>query len=650
MRIPLTRVYRAFPELDRFSDDQCSRFVRAACKRGWRRHVHRALLVILTPISVLCTLLVLGMALEALADALGRSFEYSTTYDVLLFSVLAAGFLPVFGAMLIRDRLLLRRIRSVLRARCTCPACRYSLLGIVVAENNVVTCPECGIEVEADPSLNELTTDDQGRARFTPTESVKTRRFWTQRRLRLLKRVALALAALLFIVLPLGWGGYEVFLHRQAAAARAERPGVQGILEFVEAHQPPGTLPTDANAWDAFDEAHYLRSQIDAEIISQLKFQNAGGPDVYPAFWLIYDEGDLDASPDMLAYDMLCKALAEESLLAYQEQGLYDAIDAITPHRRAVRGISGPSSQPLLFSLLPSLSEARVLARLNAARMHIAHQQNDLDGFISAFESILALARICRSQPTPVQSHAAAGMENLAYIRLRDYLAQHPSPEWLDAIDAAIKRQSESPPRDYPFRGRALMTIDAIAWTFSEPTRARFGRFSQGLGTFSGSFGLSLSTEGRLATYATNRAACDEFFEQVAQAALLEPYKRGPLPIADGNLLLTDLLYPEVRYSLQTLDTLEAHRRATTTMLALERYYLAKTTYPDTLAALVPEYLPTLPLDPWTGNPLVYRPLDAQHQTSYRLYSVGPDATDDGGDGGTSRNGGRDIVFSRRSE
>jgi hypothetical protein len=48
---------------------------------------------------------------------------------------------------------------------------------------------------------------------------------------------------------------------------------------------------------------------------------------------------------------------------------------------------------------------------------------------------------------------------------------------------------------------------------------------------------------------------------------------------------------------------------------------------PATLKELVPPYLQRVPLDPFTGRPLIYRP----QATNWLLYSVGVDGVDDGG-------------------
>jgi hypothetical protein len=48
---------------------------------------------------------------------------------------------------------------------------------------------------------------------------------------------------------------------------------------------------------------------------------------------------------------------------------------------------------------------------------------------------------------------------------------------------------------------------------------------------------------------------------------------------------------------------------------------------PETLAELVPQWLPSLPTDPFTGRPFEYR----RQGRNWLLYSLGPDRVDDGG-------------------
>ena len=68
--------------------------------------------------------------------------------------------------------------------------------------------------------------------------------------------------------------------------------------------------------------------------------------------------------------------------------------------------------------------------------------------------------------------------------------------------------------------------------------------------------------------------------------------------------------------------------RLALTACALERHYLARGVYPDSLTALVPTYLSAVPLDVIDGAPLRYRRND---DGTFNLYSIALDGDDDNG-------------------
>jgi hypothetical protein len=57
-------------------------------------------------------------------------------------------------------------------------------------------------------------------------------------------------------------------------------------------------------------------------------------------------------------------------------------------------------------------------------------------------------------------------------------------------------------------------------------------------------------------------------------------------------------------------------------------YRMEHGAYPESLAELVPDYMPEQPLDPWTGDPMIYR---RQPDGSFVVYATGPNRGDDGG-------------------
>ena len=70
---------------------------------------------------------------------------------------------------------------------------------------------------------------------------------------------------------------------------------------------------------------------------------------------------------------------------------------------------------------------------------------------------------------------------------------------------------------------------------------------------------------------------------------------------------------------------LDASRRLVLTDLAVRLYRLEHGDLPASLSDLVPSILKSVPIDPYSGNPLIYRNLGQ----TYQLYSVGPDGDDD---------------------
>jgi hypothetical protein len=76
-------------------------------------------------------------------------------------------------------------------------------------------------------------------------------------------------------------------------------------------------------------------------------------------------------------------------------------------------------------------------------------------------------------------------------------------------------------------------------------------------------------------------------------------------------------------------DRAETQRSIVLSAIALKRYSLRHGNYPESLDALVPEFLSAVPTDYMDGKPVKYR---RNEDGSFTLYSVGEDGKDDGGD------------------
>lgn len=140
MRVPWSRIYRAFPELDRFTDEECERYVRQVRvqgrTRGW-------------PLLAGFAGAILWVVVVRYGAGLVRP-GYNVIAEVFILGSIIGFVLAICLPLLItRDRLLIGSIRRRIdNARCT--KCRQSLLGLPFLapgppeDNAAVRCPECG--------------------------------------------------------------------------------------------------------------------------------------------------------------------------------------------------------------------------------------------------------------------------------------------------------------------------------------------------------------------------------------------------------------------------------------------------------------------------------------------------------------------------
>jgi hypothetical protein len=115
---------------------------------------------------------------------------------------------------------------------------------------------------------------------------------------------------------------------------------------------------------------------------------------------------------------------------------------------------------------------------------------------------------------------------------------------------------------------------------------------------------------------------------EAEMARAKRPYQeRGPLPSPPANPLIEELLLFSGDASLNAAARSSLRRRVAAVWLAVRAYTSRQGHPPATLSALVPNYLPVIPEDPFAPGPLLYRIVAGQPL----VYSRGPDGDDDGG-------------------
>jgi hypothetical protein len=107
---------------------------------------------------------------------------------------------------------------------------------------------------------------------------------------------------------------------------------------------------------------------------------------------------------------------------------------------------------------------------------------------------------------------------------------------------------------------------------------------------------------------------------QAAEQVQLKPY--SPYTVQAWRM------FPAISAIVRKFATIQSSIDLARVACALERYRLAHGEYPETLDALAPQFIETLPHDIINGQPLHYR---REANGQFVLYSVGWNETDDGG-------------------
>lgn len=629
MRIPASKVYRAFPELDKFSDEQCANFVRAA-----DRHRHgRAVRLVLQFLAAGIALPTLGGVIVVLARVSG----FDSTLDPRggdPYMVWAGLFMLVvfFGTgftwLVTKDILLRRSIRKVMDDRGTCPVCRYGLTGLPVTTDGRVICPECGHAIAADTSLGEIQPDGSGQVRFIPSADARPviKPFLGKETKRRIIRWAIWGPVSVILLLALIAGCYEGFIRWQASQASKGRITAADLEAFVAKAQ--GAQPHDDNASTAFAAAIRFMEAFEMEL-KETKYSGKQMMPWYGNFTIIYDPSAHNTvwqteSPDEQ------RTYALELLKGWSDAGALDRLLAAARHRTAIRGYTQMPGLPIAWSFYSDQWKAYRVSTAIAAWMALAQQNNDDATWLRALEVNLALSRVNAMQCSIWEHSQATAMDILTLDRVRAMVAARPGGAWAGPALAAWHRQ------DYPlnfqiaFDGEMLISRDIVCWLFEQPNRTRLGKYSVGEEFGVGGGSWNSPPDGRLGTLAENERAVRETIGAQAALAALEPYQRtANVPWTPSPLFVVNAACPMLVHAVPNADRRRAVRRAIVLLLALEVHRAKSARYPSTLAELVPSHLAQMPLDPWTGKPFIYR-ANADGM-GYILYSTGPDGQDNGG-------------------
>jgi hypothetical protein len=352
------------------------------------------------------------------------------------------------------------------------------------------------------------------------------------------------------------------------------------------------------------------------------------------------------------AFELLVKwnSEANENLPGYSRQTLYEPGESWTPvHvKEALVFLAdnkdclellyegadiGYSFRPLDFTqgfnmTLSLLSETRECAKLLRLASQVAVQQGDIERAIKAIDAIFVLADSVNA-PVTIMNLVKIAIWGMGVRQIEDVLCFQALTEKQGQTLSALLEPIES---TQSFKQSLIGERCSSMYIFNASAQ-EMAMFSNGDG--GGNLWMLLAIPRRiLGLHDLDTLSCINLMQAYIEASSLPRHEalrqiKGVEKEYQGKLgMVTRMLKPALNriYELELRSV--AGAGCARTALAVERYRLGAGHLPETLNQLVPTFMASVPLDPFDGSPVRFKPLDK----GFVVYSVGPDLTDDQGE------------------
>jgi len=291
-------------------------------------------------------------------------------------------------------------------------------------------------------------------------------------------------------------------------------------------------------------------------------------------------------------------------------------------------------------TLLPHLAQIKREAQSFHIEALLASEGKDVEGAIAAVENISRTGSAVAAEPMLISQLVRIACYNMALEASERLLSRHVlSNAQLDKLNATVDELAMPGALRLSFVSERAMFLSVFL--LSPSAAAQLGSpsgdeaeemsestYQAGTG-FLGFLGLN-DADRRLMLETMEKAIwlsdrddakalkdCEALFVEAASTAKRLPPK-----------IFCAILMPAEEKAAIRFARLEARRRAAMVAIAVERYRLANGgSTPEDLDELIPQFLRSIPSDPFDGQPLRYKELP----TGFVVYSIGPDRTDDGG-------------------
>lgn len=590
MRLLRLKPYRAIPELDHFSDEQCRQFMGAA-RASWRGRAQRATFLVAAMIVIMISS---TAALVLIWRLLGH--RPVIPGDDFFFQVVVSAIVGIstglFGGLIVNDRLLRRCIRRLIRDCGSCPGCQYTLVGMPVNAERCVKCPECGREIDADESMGEIALNDRGERAYLPRVARVDSRSAQRRRQRHRRFVAWTLSATTAFLLISG-AAYGLFfwsLARQAERARSERHTARDIEAARALMWPNGRTAESAAEWATFERTLRAFTELGDRLTQESRESGEDKGALY------FDPMSLDPKMNEATYLQsrprqslaVNRQFAERFLECAKKEGLLDRLATLRDLNAPMRTLEFDEEHQMFFTVpISGGMETRQVARVCLGRMFVAKSANDPDAYTQALDDALTASNIISRQGFLADWMVGIAVDTFVLTAVRDQMASFPDSAWHARVLDVLRRHGDRPTLIDAHRCERISMRDATQVFYSSPSdvqRTMIGLDWLQLVPAANPF------KRRIGNYEESMKLIDTHFDKwIAYAKSATP---GPAPGAITGCVVADVLAPwSARAAGNEVGTLEVRRRVVLG-LACEVYRQRHGQWPDRMdevAELLPD-------------------------------------------------------------
>jgi hypothetical protein len=257
----------------------------------------------------------------------------------------------------------------------------------------------------------------------------------------------------------------------------------------------------------------------------------------------------------------------------------------------------------------PPLLATRLLSNLLYVKACMELEDGNADEAARVIAASLGVAASLRNEPPLIVQLIRIGSASQAYVAVQRLLAEaEPSAAAMRDLAGALDEDRQSAPARVALIGELRWGHDR--WTaLAEGDAQIFNpRPFDWLGERRPSVWLGLAAWFcRPAVQFVHTRFLREVDQLIDAQAVLPANRVLPSAMTGrGWLSRVDLWLPGLEQAVRLIDEHASAQAACEVAVALRRYRIARGAYPDDLSALAPDYLKTLPIDPYTGKPTSY--------------------------------------------